>query len=67
MAETPQQKAEAMGVDQIRRHIFLCCDQTKPKCSDKEVSLEAWNYLKKRLKELNLSLHRHQSQFLLSA
>jgi len=50
MAETPPQKAEAMGVDQIRRHIFLCCDQTKPKCSDKEVSLEAWNYLKKRLK-----------------
>ena len=55
MAETLPQKAEAMGVDQIRRHIFLCCDPTKPKYSDKEVSLEAWNYLKKRLKELNLT------------
>ena len=38
-----------------RRHIFLCCDQTKPKCSDKDASLEAWSYLKKRLKELGLS------------
>ena len=47
--------ATAVGVDKIRRHIFLCCDQTKPKCSGKEVSLESWAYLKKRLRELNLT------------
>ncbi|HEU4386647.1 MAG TPA: (2Fe-2S) ferredoxin domain-containing protein [Blastocatellia bacterium] len=47
--------AEAMGVDKIRRHIFLCCDQTKPRCSDKEKSLESWEYLKRRLRELNLT------------
>lgn len=47
--------AEAVGVHQIKRHIFLCCDQTKPKCSDKEASLESWEYLKKRLKELRLT------------
>ena len=47
--------AEAVGIPSIRRHIFLCCDQTKPKCCDKEPSLEAWAYLKKRLKELGLS------------
>src|SRR6185295_11081021 len=46
--------AECVGVQKIRRHIFLCCDQTKPKCSDKEKSLESWEYLKRRLKELNL-------------
>ena len=46
--------AESVGVPKIRRHIFLCCDQTKPKCSDKEKSLESWEYLKRRLKELNL-------------
>jgi (2Fe-2S) ferredoxin len=46
--------AEAVGADKIRRHIFLCCDQTKPKCSDKEESLKSWNYLKDRLKELKL-------------
>jgi (2Fe-2S) ferredoxin len=46
--------AESIGVPKIRRHIFLCCDQTKPKCSDKDKSLESWEYLKRRLKELNL-------------
>jgi (2Fe-2S) ferredoxin len=45
----------ALGLDHIKRHIFLCCDQTLPKCCDKESSLEAWEYLKRRLKELNLS------------
>jgi len=33
----------------------LCCDQTKPKCSKREQSLESWNFLKKRLEELNLT------------
>jgi (2Fe-2S) ferredoxin len=47
--------AAGAGVPHIRRHIFLCCDQTKPKCSEKERSLEAWEYLKKRLKELHLT------------
>jgi (2Fe-2S) ferredoxin len=46
---------ESLGIDQIKRHIFLCCDQTKPKCSDKEASLRSWEYLKKRLKELKLT------------
>ena len=48
----------SVGIPVIRRHIFLCCDQTEPKCSPKEASLESWNYLKKRLKQLNLSLAR---------
>lgn len=47
--------ANALGIPQTRRHIFLCCDQTKPKCCDKERSLVAWEYLKARLKELKLS------------
>jgi (2Fe-2S) ferredoxin len=38
-----------------RRHIFLCCDQEKPKCCDKDRGLAAWNFLKRRLKELKLS------------
>ena len=49
-----QAKAEELGVERIRRHIFLCCDQTKPKCSTKEKSLESWNFLKERLVELDL-------------
>jgi (2Fe-2S) ferredoxin len=43
-----------LGITHIRRHIFLCCDQTKPKCCDREASLESWNYLKSRLRELGL-------------
>src|SRR5947207_9867281 len=47
--------AETIGVPVGRRHIFLCCDQTNPKCCDRDRSLEAWEYLKRRLKELGLS------------
>ena len=43
-----------LGIGQLQRHIFLCADQTVPKCSDKERSIESWNYLKKRLAELGL-------------
>ena len=47
--------ARTIGVDVARRHIFLCCDQTTPKCCDKERGLAAWDFLKRRLKELGLS------------
>jgi (2Fe-2S) ferredoxin len=47
--------ANSVGIPVGRRHIFLCCDQTKPKCCEKARGLEAWEYLKRRLKELNLS------------
>ena len=45
----------ALGLMSCQRHIFLCADQTKPKCSPKEKSVESWDFLKRRLKELNLS------------
>jgi (2Fe-2S) ferredoxin len=47
--------AATIGVPVAKRHIFLCCDQTKPKCCDKDRGLAAWDYLKARLKELGLS------------
>jgi (2Fe-2S) ferredoxin len=47
--------AASVGVPRARRHIFLCADQTTPKCCDRARSLAAWDYLKKRLKELGLS------------
>ena len=46
---------EKLGINKISRHIFLCSDQTKPKCCSLESGLESWNFLKMRLKELNLS------------
>ena len=55
MSGQPSTAGQSIGLDKFRRHIFLCCDQTKPNCAAKEVGLESWNYLKKRLKELNLT------------
>lgn len=37
------------------RHIFLCCDQTNPKCCSKDEGLAGWEYLKRRLDELDLA------------
>ncbi len=47
--------AHALQLHHIERHIFLCADQTKPKCCDLDQGLEAWEYLKRRLDELGLS------------
>ena len=46
---------DALGIGCLQRHIFLCCDQSKPKCCDREDSLEAWSYLTTRLEELELT------------
>lgn len=50
-----QKKLDKLQIPQIKRHIFLCCDQTKPKCCSLEDGLKSWEYLKDRLKELHLS------------
>ncbi|MDZ4852048.1 MAG: ferredoxin [Pirellulaceae bacterium] len=47
--------SDSLGIPQTTRHIFLCCDQSKPKCCDRDRANEAWDYLKGRLKELGLS------------
>ncbi len=49
-----QEQAKRLGINVMERHILLCCDQTKPKCSTREASLKSWEYLKRRLKELDL-------------
>jgi|SRR5579872_6849523 len=49
------QIAQNLDIPHIRRHIFLCADQTTPKCSTREESLASWNYLKTRLAELGLT------------
>jgi (2Fe-2S) ferredoxin len=42
-------------LEKYRRHIFLCADQTEPKCAPREQGLESWEFLKRRLKELRLA------------
>jgi (2Fe-2S) ferredoxin len=54
MSEMLGRIAESRGVPKIRRHIFLCCDQSNPKCCEKEAGLRSWEYLKRRLQELDL-------------
>jgi (2Fe-2S) ferredoxin len=59
---TPEPDADALakavavlGLEQYSRHIFLCADQSEPKCAPRERTVEAWEFLKQRLKELNLA------------
>jgi (2Fe-2S) ferredoxin len=47
--------AKSLGIGGLRRHIFLCAEQTTPRCSSYEESGEVWRHLKSRLKELGLS------------
>lgn len=45
---------ESLGLEKYRRHIFLCADQTESKCAPLEKGMESWEFLKRRLKELDL-------------
>ncbi len=54
-APDPEALARAVDVleiDTARRHIFLCVGG---KCADEDLQLEAWGFLKRRLKELGLA------------
>jgi (2Fe-2S) ferredoxin len=44
-------KAKELGINEVKRHIFLCSES---KCSQKNDGDESWSYLKKRMKELKL-------------
>ena len=51
--------AKGLGIPEARRHIFLCCEQTKPKCCERDRANAAWDFLKERLRELGLSASGH--------
>jgi len=55
MTEEFSDKIKSLGIDKIQRHIFLCADPSKPKCCDRESGNISWEFLKRRLKELQLS------------
>ncbi|MBV8728575.1 MAG: (2Fe-2S) ferredoxin domain-containing protein [Acidobacteriia bacterium] len=48
------QIAQGLNIPDIQRHIFVCAEQTKPKCCTEEAGVEAWAFLKRRLAELKL-------------
>ena len=47
-------KKTVLGLEKYRRHILLCADSSEPKCAPREHGLASWEYLKRRLKELQL-------------
>ena len=47
-------RAKQLAIPNIEKHLFLCADQTKPICCPREVGLQTWDYLKRRIKELDL-------------
>lgn len=54
LQELVEVKAKQLKIDTIKHHIFLCCDQSEPKCCTKEAGLLSWEYLKRRIGELSL-------------
>ena len=55
MRDDLQSAAAKLGLEKFQRHIFLCADQTEAKCCPREQGLAAWDFLKRRLKELGLA------------
>src|SRR5207237_3775784 len=47
--------AQSLGLSAYRRHIFLCADQTEPKCAPRAQTAASWEFLKQRLKDLQLA------------
>ncbi|MGH8944556.1 MAG: (2Fe-2S) ferredoxin domain-containing protein [Acidimicrobiia bacterium] len=56
---TPEERLEAiataLSIPTAERHIFLCADQTNPKCAPRETTSALWRHLKTRLKSLGLT------------
>ena len=48
----PAEVAASFCVGKLTRHLFVC---TGPDCVDADDGDETWKYIKKRMKELNLS------------
>lgn len=49
-----QNKFTSLGLDAVKKHIFLCYNPEDSKCCTKDAGLESWEYLKRRVRELSL-------------
>jgi len=49
---TPEAAAAAFGIGRLTRHLFVC---TGPDCTSEEDGEETWEYVKKRMKQLNIA------------
>jgi len=50
--ETVEQAAAAFGVGKLKRHLFVCLG---PDCVDPAGGDATWQYVKRRMKELNIA------------
>lgn len=50
--QLPEEAASCFGVGRLRRHLFICIG---PDCVDPAAGDESWNYVKSRMKELNIA------------
>ena len=48
----PKAMAAAFGIGKIRRHLFICLG---PDCCAREEGEKSWEYIKKRMKQLNIA------------
>jgi (2Fe-2S) ferredoxin len=48
---TPEAAAQSFGVGHIRRHLLVCAG---PDCTDPEQGDATWEYVKRRMKELQI-------------
>jgi (2Fe-2S) ferredoxin len=48
----PPVMAEKFGIGKLRRHLFICLG---PDCSDLKRGEQTWEYIKKRMKQLNIA------------
>jgi (2Fe-2S) ferredoxin len=59
MTDTNQERLDAiarsLGIGSLDRHIFLCAEQSTPRCCTAEEGRTVWRHLKRRLKDLDLA------------
>jgi (2Fe-2S) ferredoxin len=48
----PPVMAEKFGIGKLNRHLFICLG---PDCVEPSKGLETWEYVKKRMKQLNIA------------
>ncbi|MEO8272102.1 MAG: ferredoxin [Aureliella sp.] len=53
--DAASQKCEKLGLENAQRMVLLCMDRRTAKCASSQHMAESWKYLKRRLKELELS------------
>jgi hypothetical protein len=48
----PEVMARQFGIGKLQRHLFIC---TGPDCCEPDVGEKTWEYVKKRMKALNIA------------